>query len=84
MAASVCIPALYRFLSKAPIVIPVASFLLSSGQKSNRPGVASRGAAGDEMAPTARVRGLLNRLPLVCELALEGPGFDGLAVRKLL
>jgi hypothetical protein len=62
----------------------VASFLLSSGQKSNRTGVAARGAAGDEMAPRTRVRGLLNRLLLIGELPLEGPKFDGLAERELL
>ena len=72
------------FFLRAPGEIPWASFQLSSRQKSNRTGVAVRGAAGDEMAPTARVRGLLNRLPLVCELALEGARFDGLAERELL
>jgi hypothetical protein len=54
----------------------VTSFLFSSRHKSNRTGVAVRGAAGDEMAPTARVWGLLNRSPLIGELALEGPRFD--------
>ena len=69
---------------EAPIVILVASFLFSSRQKSNRTGVAVRGAAGHEMAPTARVWGLLNRLPLICELPPEAPRFDGLAERELL
>ncbi|MFA9472882.1 MAG: hypothetical protein ACERNK_20120, partial [Deltaproteobacteria bacterium] len=64
--------------------IPRASLLVLSLQNSNRTGVPARGAAGDEMAPTARVRALLNRLPLICELPLEGPGFDGLAERQLL
>jgi hypothetical protein len=68
-----------RFLSEAPIVILVASFLLSSPHTSNRTGVAARDAAGNEMTPRARVRGLLNRLPLICELPLEGPRFDSLA-----
>ena len=67
------------FISEAPIVILMASFLLSSPHTSNRTGVAIRAAAGYEMTPRARVRGLLNRLPLVCELPLEGPGFDRLA-----
>ena len=42
------------------------------------------GATGDEVAPGAQMPGLLNRLPLVCELSLEGPGFDGVAERQLL
>ena len=71
-------------ISEAPIKMPVPSFLLSSRQKSSRTGVAVRDAAGDEMVPTARVWGFVNRLSLVCELALEGPRFDGLAERKLL
>jgi len=58
--------------------------LLPSRHKSNRTGVAVRGAAGDEMAPTARVWGPLNRSPLIGELAPEGPRFDGLAERELL
>jgi len=72
------------FISEAPIVILAASFLLSSLHKSHHTGVAVRGAAGDEMTPRARVRGLLNRLPLICELPHEGPGFDDLAERQLL
>jgi hypothetical protein len=72
------------FFLRAPGEIPWASFLLSPRQKSNRTGVAVRGASGNELTPTARVRGFLNRLSLVCELALEGPRFDGLAERKLL
>ncbi len=67
------------FISEAPIVILVASFLLSSLHPSNRTVVVARGAAGNEMTPRAGVRSLLNRLPLICELPLEGPRFDGLA-----
>ena len=65
-------------------MILVASFLLSSTQKSNGTGVVVCGATGDEMTPAAGVRGLLNRRPLICELPLEGPRFDGLAERELL
>ena len=50
-------------------------------QKVSRAGVALGGAAGYEITPLARVRGLLNRLPLNCELSPEGPRFDGLAER---
>ena len=38
-------------ISEAPIVVLVASFLLSSLHTSNRTGVAARGATGDEMTP---------------------------------
>ena len=51
MAESVRIPALYPFLSQVPGLIPVASFLLSSRQKSNRTGVAVRGFAGVDTSP---------------------------------
>ena len=47
-------------------------------------GVAVRGAAGDEMTPSARVRSLLNRLSLSGESAPERPGIDRLAERELL
>ena len=78
------IPAALRLApSSSSLLFWLASLLLSM-QKSNRTGVAVRGAAGNEMAPTARVRGLLNRLPLIGEFPLEGPRFDGLAERELL
>jgi len=44
--------------------------------KSNRAGVAFRGAARDEMAPGAGMPDLLNRRPLDREPSLEGSGFD--------
>ncbi len=64
--------AVCRCLS-APLESVRNSLPLSSLQKSNRPGITARGAAGHEMTPCARVRGLLNRLPLICELSSEGP-----------
>ena len=57
---------------------------LSSLKKSNRTGVAARCATGDEMAPRAGVRCLLNCLSLIRELPPEGARFDGLAERQLL
>jgi hypothetical protein len=60
------------------------SLPLSSLKKSNRTGVAVRDAAGDEMAPRAGVRCLLNRLSLIREIPPEGARFDGLAERQLL
>jgi hypothetical protein len=59
------------------------SLPLSSLKKSNRTGVAGRGAAGDEMTPGAEMPGLLNRRSLDCEPPFEGPSFDGLAERQL-
>lgn len=51
---------------------------LPLSQTANRAGVALGGAVGDEVAPGARVPGLLNRRPLDGELSLEGAGFHGL------
>lgn len=68
----------------APLEIVRTSLPLSSLKKSNRAGVAVRGAAGDEMAPRAGVRCLLNRPSLIRELPPEGARFDGLAERQLL
>jgi len=59
------------------------SLPLSSLKKSNRTGVAVRDAAGDEMAPRAGVRCLLNRLSLSGEPAPEIPDVDTLAKCEL-
>jgi hypothetical protein len=55
-----------------------------SVKESNGAGIAVSGAAGDEVAPGARMPGLLDRLPLDRELSLEGPRFDGLSQGELL
>jgi hypothetical protein len=60
------------------------SLPVSSLQKSNRTGVAVRGAAGYEIAPRAGVGRLLNWPSLIRELPPEGARFDGLAERQLL
>ena len=71
-------------ISQLSFLFWLVSLPLSWWQKSNRTGVEVRGAVGNEMTPRAAVRSSLNRLPLDCELPLEGPGFDGLAARQLL
>lgn len=43
-----------------------------------------RSAGSDEMAPGARVRGLLSRLPSRCEPSLQSSSFYGLPECELL
>jgi hypothetical protein len=58
------------------------AFPLSSLSKSNRAGVALRGATGDEMSPRARVPGLLDGYPLDREFSPQSSSFHGLPKRE--
>jgi hypothetical protein len=66
-------------ISQVPFLTGTASLPVSSPEAS----WCKTGAACDEMAPGARMPGLLNRLSLDRELSLEGSGFDGLSKREL-
>jgi len=59
-------------------------FPLRALQKANRASIALRSAGGDEVAPGAGMRCLLNPPSLDGVLLLEGSGFDGLAELELL
>ena len=65
-----------RRISQLPFLAGTVAFPPSLLHESHRTGVALGGAAGDEMAPGARMPGFLNCLSLDCELSSEGPGFD--------
>ena len=82
--ADVTIEGLRGFMSQTSIEVLRISLPFASVSKVNRAGVALGGAAGYEMAPRAGMPGLLNRLPLDCELSPEGPSFDGLSKHELL